>query len=64
MTMNLEYLATVTRNPKPPMTHARAKLIIWNPKAYEPALVRKAAVWTLGDLNAKQEDIDQASNLL
>lgn len=40
------------------MTYARAKMIIWNPDAYEPSEVRQAAV------NARAEDLHQAWNLL
>ena len=46
------------------MTYAKAKLIIWNPDAYEPTDVRQAAVYVLGTLGAQQEDIDAASWLL
>lgn len=46
------------------MNYARAKLIIWNPEAYDRATVRAAAIWILGKLGARREDISQASSLL
>ena len=46
------------------MTYPRAKLIIWNPDAYDRATVRNAAVWILGNLGARREDVDQATSLL
>lgn len=44
------------------MNHAR--LVIWNPDAYEPAKVREAAVYILGSLGARPEDVHQAALLL
>jgi len=46
------------------MTYTRAKLIIWNPDAYTRAQVREAAVYILGALSARREDIDQAALVL
>ena len=46
------------------MTYTQAKLIIWNHRAYDKAKVREAAVFILGTINARREDMDQATNLL
>lgn len=42
------------------MTYTMSKMIIWNPEAYSAGDVRKAAVWMLGCLTARREDLDQA----
>lgn len=46
------------------MTYTQAKLIIWNPRAYDKAKVREAAIYILGTTGARREDVDQATNLL
>ncbi len=46
------------------MTYTQAKLIIRNPAAYTKAEVRKAAIWILGTISARREDVDQATNLV
>lgn len=46
------------------MTYTQAKLIIWNPAAYDKARVRAAVVFILGCMTARREDLDQASNLI
>lgn len=46
------------------MTFTQAKLIIWNPKAYDLAMVRIAAVLILCSLRAGREDLDQAALVL
>jgi hypothetical protein len=46
------------------LTMAKARLIIWNPDAYAANVVRAAAVFILGSLNASREDIGQASLVL
>ena len=46
------------------MTYTTAKLRIWNPDAYPRKEVREAAVWILGTMSARREDIDQATLLL
>lgn len=46
------------------MTYTQAKLIIWNPAAYSRDEVQKAAIWVLGKVGARREDVDQATNLL
>jgi hypothetical protein len=43
------------------MTYTRAKLIIWNADAYTRKEVQTAAAFILGSMNAKREDVDQAS---
>jgi hypothetical protein len=43
------------------MTYAKAKLIIWNSGAYSRIEVKVAAVYILGSMKARQEDIHQAS---
>ncbi len=42
------------------LTMTKARLIIWNPDAYATNVVREAAVFILGSLNSRREDIDQA----
>lgn len=46
------------------MTYTQAKLIIWNPDCYTREKVRKACSYILGSLNARQEDIDTAMNII
>ena len=46
------------------MTYTQAKLVIWNPAAYPKADVRAAAVFILGTIGARREDVDQATNLI
>lgn len=46
------------------MTYPRAKMIIWNPEAYNKAQVREAAIFILGSFAPAQEDLDQAANLI
>lgn len=46
------------------MTYTQAKLIIWNPRAYSAERVLQAAIHVLGTLTARQEDVDQAINLI
>jgi hypothetical protein len=48
----------------PAFNKARALMVIRNPETYDRAHVRAAAVWVLGDLYARAEDIAQASSLL
>lgn len=43
------------------MTYARAKLIIWNPKAYTRFEVQRAAAYVLGSIDASAEDLAQAA---
>jgi len=43
------------------MTYTKARMIIWNPDAYTAKQVREAAVWMLGCMNARREDLDQAA---
>ncbi len=43
------------------MNATKARLIIWNPESYSREEVKAAAVWILGWLGARREDIDQAS---
>jgi hypothetical protein len=49
---------------QPAFNKARALMVIRNPETYDRAHVRAAAVWVLGDLYARAEDIAQASSLL
>jgi hypothetical protein len=51
------YLASLENT----MTYTRAKMIIWNASAYTSKEVRAAAAFILGSMNARREDIDQAS---
>jgi hypothetical protein len=47
------------------MTYTQAKMIISNPySGYTRDQIRFAALWMLGCLRAKQEDVMQAANLL
>jgi hypothetical protein len=46
------------------MRYSQAQLAIWNPLAYEPEYVKKAAVSVLARLDATREDADQATDLL
>jgi hypothetical protein len=46
------------------MTYAQAKLIIWNPGAYDRDQVINAAKFILTRLRAQQEDIDCAIRLI
>jgi hypothetical protein len=46
------------------MTYTRAKLIIWNHETYSVAEVREAAIFILATLNARPEDIDQATSVI
>ena len=46
------------------MNYTQAKLIIWNPNAYDRAKVRAAVVFILGCLSARREDLDQAAALV
>lgn len=46
------------------MTYTQAKLIIWNPAAYDRAKVRAAVVFILGCITARREDIDRAIGLV
>lgn len=46
------------------MTYTQAKMIIWNPDSYSREKVRKACSYMLGSLNARQEDIDVAINII
>jgi hypothetical protein len=43
------------------MNYTRAKLIIWNPDAYERDQVREAALYIVSQLHARREDLDQAA---
>jgi poly(A) polymerase Pap1 len=45
------------------MTYDQARLRIWNPKAYAPDEVRRAAILILATFDVTQEDYDQACNL-
>lgn len=45
-------------------TYAQAKMTIWNPDTYEPAQVRDAAIFIQSRLDAKEEDLQQASFVL
>jgi len=45
-------------------TYGQAKMIIWNPQSYPREQVREAAIFILGTLNARREDVDQATLLL
>lgn len=46
------------------MTMTRALLIIRNAECYPVKMVREAAIYVLGSLSAKSEDVLQASSLL
>jgi hypothetical protein len=46
------------------MTYTQAKLIIWNPAAYDRDQVINAAKFILSKLQARQEDIDCAIRLI
>lgn len=45
------------------MTYPIARMVIWNPAAYDSKRVRQAAVFILGAIFATQEDIQQAASL-
>lgn len=42
------------------MTFAQAKMVVWNYETYDHEVVKRAAAYILGSLDASQEDIDQA----
>jgi hypothetical protein len=46
------------------MTYTQAKLIIWNDASYAGALVREAAVFIIGSLDATTDDLCQAYSLI
>ncbi len=46
------------------MNYTQAKLRIWNPDAYSKDEVRKAAVYIIGTIGARKEDLHQAYNLI
>lgn len=46
------------------MTYTQAKMIVWNPDSYDRENVRKACSYILGSTNARQEDIDAATNVI
>jgi len=45
------------------MTYAMARLIIWNPEAYDRASVTEASFFILSSLSATREDISQAATV-
>lgn len=45
-------------------TYRAAKMTIWNPDAYSDAEVRDAAIFIQSKLDAKEEDLQQASFVL
>lgn len=46
------------------MTYNQAKLRVWNNEAYSAEQVREAAIYILGSLSAKAEDVQQASSII
>ena len=42
------------------MTYDQAKATVWHPYGHSPEMVRAAAVFILGTLDASDEDVDQA----
>jgi hypothetical protein len=46
------------------MNYNQAKMIIWNPDAYDAKTLRQAVLFILSSLSAKREDVDQASLLV
>jgi hypothetical protein len=61
---NLTYGDLATNRWGGPMTYAQAKLRIWNPRAYTRQEVIAGAIFVLGSLSARREDIDAATGLL
>ena len=45
------------------MSYDHAKMVIWNPEAYDKAKRKEAALIILSNLTAKSEDVQQASYL-
>lgn len=54
----------VAKQGKTDMTYSRARLIIWNPDAYEVSEVREAATFILGYMTATAEEVWQAAAVL
>lgn len=46
------------------MNYAQARLRIWNPAVYSKEEVRRAAVFIIGTIGARKEDLHQAYNLI